>query len=156
MAKRLTHELTYDAPPERVLAMLHDPAFRAEVCEATGVLRHDVRVEGHHVVLEQWQSPQGIPSFATKFVGDEIHIVQDERWTPEGRGDITVTIPGKPGDMTGTAVLTPTGSGTVEQIDMTIKVGIPLVGGKIEGLIADLLLRALKVENRVGRAYLSR
>lgn len=149
------HELTYDAAPERVAAMLRDPAFREEVCEATGVIRHDVRVDGDHVVIEQWQSPQGIPSFATKFVGDEIHIVQDEHWDGlDGR--IAVTIPGKPGDMTGTAVLTAAGDGTVETVDMTIKVSIPLVGGKIEGLIADMLLKALKAENRVGRDYLSR
>lgn len=155
MAKRLVHELTYDAAPAQVAAMLRDPAFREEVCEAIGVIRHDVRVDGDHVVIEQWQSPQGIPSFATKFVGDEIHIVQDERWSGE-HGDVTVTIPGKPGDMKGTAVLTASGAGTVETVDMTIKVGIPLVGGKIEGLISDLLLKALKTEHRVGRAYLSR
>ena len=38
---------------------------------------------------------------------------------------------------------------------MTIKVNIPLVGGKIESLIADLLRKALKSENVVGRDYLS-
>ena len=36
---------------------------------------------------------------------------------------------------------------TAETVDLTIKVSIPLVGGKIEGLIADLLLKALKAEN---------
>ena len=45
---------------------------------------------------------------------------------------------------------------TTETVDLDIKVSIPLVGGKIEGLISDLLLKALKVENRVGRDYLSR
>ena len=39
---------------------------------------------------------------------------------------------------------------------MEIKVGIPLVGGKIESLIADLLPKALKAENNVGRDYLAR
>ena len=39
---------------------------------------------------------------------------------------------------------------------LTVKVNIPLVGGKLEGLIADLLLKALKAENKVGRDYLSR
>ena len=34
---------------------------------------------------------------------------------------------------------------------MKIRVGIPLVGGKIEDLIADLLRKALRAENRVGR-----
>jgi hypothetical protein len=157
MAKRLEHDLTYDAPPERVSAMLHDPGFRREVCEAIGVLRHDVTVEGGHVRIEQVQSPAGIPSFATKFVGEEIRIIQDEHWATPDRAGITVTIPGKPGDMSGTTTLSATADGgTVESVDMTVKVAIPLVGGKIEGLIADLLLKALKAENRVGRDYLSR
>ena len=38
---------------------------------------------------------------------------------------------------------------------MTIKVNIPLVGGKIESLIADLLRKALTSENAVGRDYLA-
>ena len=38
---------------------------------------------------------------------------------------------------------------------MEIRVSIPLVGGKIESLIADLLLKALKAENAVGRQYLT-
>jgi hypothetical protein len=82
--------------------------------------------------------------------------VQQESWTSATDADITVTIPGKPGEMTGTATLVESGGVTTETVDLTIKVSIPLVGGKIEGLISDLLLKALKVENRVGRDYLSR
>ena len=44
---------------------------------------------------------------------------------------------------------------TTERLEMTVKVNIPLVGGKIENLIADLLRKALKAENVVGRDYLS-
>jgi hypothetical protein len=36
-----------------------------------------------------------------------------------------------------------------------VKVNIPLVGGKIEGFISDMLLRALKAENKVGVRWLS-
>ena len=159
MSKRLVHEMTYDAPADRVLEMLADPAFREEVCDYQRVLRRTVTVEttgsGMDVVIDQFQSVKGLPSFATKLVGDEVNIVQRESWTGT-RGDIEVTIPGKPGDMKGTAVVVESGGVTTETVDLTIKVGIPLVGGKIEGLISDLLLKALKAENKVGRAYLDR
>lgn len=159
MSKRLVHEMTYDAPADRVLEMLADPAFREEVCDYQRVLRRTVTVEttesGMDVVIDQFQSVKGLPSFATKLVGDEVNIVQRESWTGT-RGDIEVTIPGKPGDMKGTAVVVESGGVTTETVDLTIKVGIPLVGGKIEGLISDLLLKALKAENKVGRAYLER
>lgn len=160
MSKRLTHEMVYDAPVEAVTAMLADPAFREEVCRYQGVLRQEISVErvGEtlHVTIDQWQSTAGVPSFAKKIVGEETNIVQKEIWTTPVLGDITVEIPGKPGDMTGTARVEERGGHTVETVDLTIKVGIPLVGGKIEGLISDLLLKALKAENKVGRDYLAR
>ena len=159
MSKRLVHEMAYDAPQDAVLAMLADPAFREEVCDYQRVLRKTVTIDsnpsGMTVVIDQFQSVQGLPSFATKLVGDDVNIIQRETWTG-GRGDIEVTIPGKPGDMKGSAVLAGSGEQTTEKVDMTIKVGIPLVGGKIEGLISDLLLKALKAEHKVGRDYLTR
>ncbi len=160
MAKRLVHEMAYDAPMSDVAAMLADPAFREEVCERQGVISAMVSIDsddaGMQVTIDQVQSARGIPSFARKFVGEEINIIQEESWSTPTEGDITVTIPGKPGEMTGTARLTQSGGTTTETVEMTIKVSIPLVGGKIEGLISDLLLDALQAENAVGRDYLSR
>lgn len=159
MSKRLVHEMAYDAPVERVLEMLADPAFREEVCDYQRVIRHDVTVTptdgGFDVRIDQYQAAEGIPSFAKKLVGDEINIVQTESWSGAS-GDVVVTIPGKPGDMTGTASVKASGSGSVETVDLTIKVNIPLVGGKVEGLVSDLLLKALKAEHKVGQKYLAR
>ena len=160
MAKQIRHELTYDAPLTDVAAMLADPAFRQEVCTYQGVLRSEVAVDQSGtntvVTIDQVQTAQGIPSFAAKFVGDEIRIVQTETWRSADHADVEVTIPGKPGEMTGTATLAESDGATTETVDLTIRVGIPLVGGKIEGLIGDLLVKALKAENAVGRDYLSR
>lgn len=162
MSKHLRHDLTYDAPLADVAAMLADPAFREQVCDEQRVLRHEVRVSGSasdgdlDVTLDQVQAAQGIPAFAKKFVGDEINIVQTEQWSSPERGDIRMRIPGRPGEMSGTAVLSESGGVTTETVDLDIVVKIPLVGGKIEGLVADLLLKALKAENRAGRAYLAR
>jgi hypothetical protein len=160
MTKRLVHELTYDAPMADVAAMLADPSFREDVCEEQGVERVMVSVDaddtGMQVTVDQVRSAEGIPSFARKLVGEEINIVQEETWTSPTEGDISATIPGKPGEMVGTARLTEHGGTTTETVEMTIKVNIPLVGGKVEQLIADLLLSALEAENKVGRDYLSR
>lgn len=162
MTKRIVHDLTYDAPLAEVAAMLADPKFREAVCDHLGVLRKTVTITGDaadgtlEVTLDQVQAADGVPSFARKFVGDEIHIVQSERWTSPAEGEIHVTIPGKPGEMKGTARLRESGGTTTETATMDIKVGIPLVGGKIEGLISEMLLQALQAENKVGRDYLSR
>ncbi|MBZ5735066.1 DUF2505 domain-containing protein [Nocardioides sp. TRM66260-LWL] len=159
MSKRIRHELTYDAPLADVAAMLADPAFRERVCAFQGVTRQTVAIDGSGagmtVSIDQVQPAKGIPAFATKFVGDEVNIVQQETWSTVDRAALTVTIPGKPGEMEGTVTLTEAGGVTTEVVDLEIKVRIPLVGSKIEGLIGDLLTKALRAENKVGREYLA-
>jgi hypothetical protein len=159
MSTRFSHDLTYDAPLAAVDAMLMDPSFRERASDAQGAIRRSVSIgeepDGVTVVVDQVQTAEGIPGFARKFVGDEINLVQTETWTDAENARVEVVIPGKPGEMTGTINLSESGGVTTERLEMTIKVNIPLVGGKIENLIADLLRKALKAENAVGRDYLS-
>ena len=159
MTKRITHDLTYGAPAAEVSAMMGDRAFRERVCEDTGALRHDVTVQadgaGKRVRIEQVQTAQGLPSFATKIVGDEITTVQVERWTSVDHADVDVSIPGKPGEMQGTVDLAGSGERTVETVDMEVTVRVPLVGGKMETFVADMLTKALDTEHRAGVEWLS-
>jgi hypothetical protein len=160
MATRLVQDLVYEAPIDRVSAMLADPAFREEVCVEIGARSHDVTVDGDATAKKvriQMQLPtEGIPSFAKKFVGSTTEVVQAEDWSSASHGDITVTIPGKPGEMVGTAVLTEQDGVTTETVDLEIRVRIPLVAGKIENLISGLLSKSLTAEHRVGQRYLAR
>lgn len=154
MATRVTRELEYDAPADRVREMLLDPSFREQVADAQRVLRRTVHVDGTDVRIELVHASAGVPAFATKFVGDEITIVQEESWSGTS-ADVRIAIPGKPGEMSGTARLAENDGTTVESVDLTVKVNIPLVGGKIEKLIAGLLGKALSAEHRVGRDWLA-
>jgi hypothetical protein len=160
MATRLSYDLTYHAGLTEVGEMLMDPAFREEVCDAQGAIRRTGTVTpeggGMKVVIDQAMKAEGLPGFARKFIGDEINLVQSEQWSDIETGTVDVVIPGKPGQMRGTIRLRESGGTTTETVEMEIKVSIPLVGGKIESLIADLLRKALKVENSVGRDYLGR
>ncbi len=157
MATRLSKQLHYDASVDAVAAMLAHPTFREAVLETQRVLRGSVSIEGSQVRIEQVQSAGRIPSFAKKFVGDEITIVQTESWTTPGAAEVRLAIPGKPSDIAGSATLAPgVSGGTVETIDLSIKVAIPLVGGKIEKLIAELFERALDKEHAAGIAWLAR
>lgn len=154
MSRRVVKELAYAASVEEVAAMLADPAFRERVLERQRVVRGTVSIDGDQVRIEQVQAAGGIPSFARKFAGDEIAIHQQERWLTPTSGDITITIPGKPGEMKGTAVLTEADGVTTETVDLDVSVRIPLVGGKIEGLIADMLSKAMDKEHEVGVEWL--
>jgi hypothetical protein len=160
MPTRLVQDLVYEAPLDRVSAMLADPGFRKEVCAEIGARSHDVSIDGDasakQVRIEMQLPTEGIPSFAKKFVGDTTDVVQAESWRDAAHGDITVTIPGKPGEMAGTAVLTEKDGVTTETVDLQITVRIPLVAGKIEKLISGLLSKSLTAEHRVGQRYLAR
>ena len=113
------------------------------MCRAGGALAHDVTITpdgaGMTVVVDQTLPADGIPAFATKFVGSEIQVVQTETWTSPREAALDLVIPGKPGHLRGTITLTESGTETVEAVAGDLKVSIPLVGGKLESLIADLL-----------------
>ena len=158
--KRINEELRYDgATLAQVHEMLADPAFREKVCEYQHVSRHDVSIDsagqGMSVRIDQVQKARGLPGFAKKFVGDEINIVQSEHWTSREKGNIHIVIPGKPGEMSGTAMLTEDPDGTTETVNLSVKVNIPLAGGTIEGLVADILVKALRAEHHVGVDWLA-
>lgn len=161
MSTRIVHELKYDAPLADVAAMLADPAFRNEVCVDQRATKHSVSIEGVQgdpmkVQIAYSQPTDRVPGFAKKFVGSETDIVQSETWTSPEHGDIHVTIPGKPGELVGTAVLTETDGVTTETVTLDITVRIPLVAGKIEALIGKIFGSAMRAENRTGVAWLAR
>ena len=158
--KKLSHELRYDgATPDQVYAMLADADFREAVCAYQRFPRRTVTItpggNGMSVSVDQYRPADEVPSFARKFVGAEINIVQEEQWASATDAALTVTIPGKPGDMRGTVHLEAADGGTTETVQVNVKVNIPLVGGKIEDLISGLLLKALKAENKVGVTWLA-
>ncbi len=151
--------MTYDAALADVSAMLDDPAYRDRVMHAQGGVSgtFEITTDGEitTAVVDQVQPAAGLPSFATKFVGSEINIVQREEWSSAEYADLHVTIPGKPGKMVGSISLVEDGGTTTETVAGEITVNIPLVGGKLEKLIADMLRKALRAEEQVARDYLA-
>lgn len=158
--RSFSHEMRYDgATPDQVYAMLADPEFRVRVCEYQRYHRHDVTITpqgaGMTVSVDQHRPADEVPSFAQKFVGDEINVHQRENWSSPTDAVLEVEIPGKPGHMKGTVHLAGDADGTTETVAVDVKVSIPLIGGKIEGMIAEMLVKALRAENKVGRQWLA-
>jgi Protein of unknown function (DUF2505) len=155
---RFRHELPYDAGPDEVFEMLADPAFREKVSAALDVVSADVSVErsgdGFTMTNDQVQRTEGLPSFAKKFAGDTTRAIQVEEWPDRSGGSLRIDAPGKPSSIHGTIALEPAGSGTTEVVELEIKVKVPLVGGKLEGLLEDQLRRGMDVEHEVGKAWL--
>lgn len=155
----IRHELKYDASPDQVYAMLGDPAFREKVCQAQLATTCTVDIDhsgtARSVVVDQTRPSEGIPGFARKIVGDQIRIVQKEDWADHTGARLHVTIPGKPGELTGTIRLEGDDAATVETVEGDLKVSIPLLSGKLEKLIAEMLDEAMQAEQTVARAWLA-
>jgi hypothetical protein len=158
--KRVSHTLTYPAATvDDVYAMFADPAYRRAVADYQRVQGFSCDVtqagSGMRVRLEQAHGTDRIPGFARKLVGDEIRFVQQETWTSPASCDLHVTIPGKPGEMTGTEILAQSGDDVVQTVDLSVKVPMPIVGGKVEDLIAGFVGKAFAAENKVGVKWLA-
>jgi uncharacterized protein YndB with AHSA1/START domain len=151
-------ELSYDASPDEVFAMLSDPAFREQVAEAQEVVSVEVRLtpteDGFSLVSDQVQNTQGLPAIAKKIAGDTTRAVIEEEWGSRTSGSVSITAPGKPTSADGTIRLAPDGDGTVEIVELDVRVKVPLVGGKLEKLMADSIEEGYRVEHTVGRAWL--
>lgn len=157
--KRVSHTLTYRGTTvETVYGMFADSAFRKAVGDAQRVIDFSCDITpsgaGMEVRLEEAHGTDRIPSFAQKLVGNEIRFIREESWTAPSGADVQVTIPDKPAEMTGSTSLTQTGDDVIQQIDLDVKVSIPLVGGKLEGLVADFVRKAFDAENKVGVKWL--
>jgi uncharacterized protein YndB with AHSA1/START domain len=155
---KLRHEITYDAPLADVFAMLSDPAFRKRSADAMGVISADVSINakgaGISVKIDQVQPTEGVPSFAKKFAGSTTRAVQTEEWDSPSGGTISIQTPGKPTSINGTLSLTTSGTTTTETLEVEVKVKVPLIGGKLESLMADLVTKGMDKEHAAGVAWL--
>lgn len=155
---KFEHTSTYQAPSIEVYAMLTDPAFREKVCSYVKAPDFTVEVTvGPPLVVEvtQEQPVRNVPAFATKVVGDAVVIRQIETWVGTTEAELDLTIPGKPGQLSGSINLIESDGVTRYAIDGELKVKIPLIGGKLESVIEGLLKAFLVAEAEVGTAWLA-
>lgn len=156
---KFRHELSYDAPPARVFAMLADPEFRRRSGEAMEVISADVRLDrdgdGFTLVIDQQQNTKDLPGFARAIAGESTHVIQREVWESAAGGTLVIESPGLPITTSGTIRLEPRGAGTTEVVELEIKVKLPLIGGKLEKLMADKVTEGMDLERGVGVAWLA-
>jgi uncharacterized protein YndB with AHSA1/START domain len=152
---KLRHENVYDAPATEVYEMLVDPAFRRKVAAATDAVSCDAAFGGGKLVVREEQAVKGVPSFAKKFVGESTTAIHTEVWTAGTSATFEVETPGKPTHITGTVTLDERDGRTTHVYDLDVKASVPLVGGKLEKLVADLTAQGFDREHSVGVAWLA-
>jgi hypothetical protein len=132
---------------ETVFATLTDESWPQHKAERLGdgsrVERREATPDGGLLLVVSRELPSGVPSFLERFLPADGRVLQTDDWGPDQGGERggvwKVEIPGAPARLGGTLHLeaVPQGSRYTIQGEVTVKV--PLIGGKAEKFIAEMV-----------------
>ncbi|MBB1509155.1 DUF2505 domain-containing protein [Tessaracoccus sp. MC1756] len=155
----LDYTHTYAADPERVVGLLRNEDFIADVAVHAGATEHSVDITPDATTLIM---SLPVPATIAKFIGSSMKLKQVFRFgdvAADGsvRGTVDVDVPGMPVDVTADAEMLPQGDGTTQgRYTGDLKVKIPLVGKKVEAQVEPYIRDAFAGLERRAADWLSR
>ncbi|MBB4962732.1 DUF2505 domain-containing protein [Saccharothrix violaceirubra] len=162
MARRIEHLTSFAHPVGEVYSALVDEGHLRDRLGALGGKGGEVLAFTSDGATTSYRLRQGVdasklPSVARGVLGGDLVIDRAEAWTAAGRtGTVEVTVGGVPGQVDGTITLSEDGTGTKLALTGQVKVSIPLLGGKLESLIADQVVELLDRETAFTDGWLDR
>ncbi|TQR87868.1 DUF2505 domain-containing protein [Mycobacterium hodleri] len=164
MPRSFDMEVDYDGTVEQIHRAFGDQSYWLERLAESGADEATLNSitsgadGGVDVVTTQTMRADRLPGVVAQFHRGDLSFVREEVWTPvrDGKATATVkgTIPGAPATLSGTVVLSPTGSGSRLEFTATVEVRIPLVGGKVESFIGSQLVGLLAAEQNFTTAWI--
>jgi Protein of unknown function (DUF2505) len=152
-------------PADEVYATMVDPDYLRARLERIGgpgadLLEHSADVQGARYRLRLGLDAKDLPSAVRSVLPGNLTIERNERWTRQdsGRylGDVDVTIPGAPASATGGMRLRDLPEGGSElNVRADVRVSVPLIGGKIEGVVGEQVQRLLAAETAFTQEWLA-
>jgi hypothetical protein len=161
---KFAHQMTYAAPVPAVYAMLTDPKFQERRCAAGNPLDSSSSVDhaddgGATIHLMRLLSVN-LPGMLQKLAGDKIRLTETQTWAggpadaDRRDGRLEVRIHGQSGGVDGRLTMQGTDAQTTVGLEADIKINVPLVGGKIENYVAEMLGKFLAKDEELGTAWL--
>jgi hypothetical protein len=157
-------EHPYDAAPDVVFAMMTTPEFIRAKLVATEALEYDVvecseTPDGGFRVVTTRTVQADIPSFARKIFKPTNAMTQTEEWTTAATGtreaSWRIEPKGVPVSTAGTSRLESADGATVQHIIGSIKVSVPLIGGRLERFVYDQASKTMQIEHEFGQRWLA-
>jgi hypothetical protein len=138
--KKKTH--TFDAPIEKVWAMVTDPASHVAKAERAGhdnveIVEEEVDETGILIRIARDVTLE-LPGFAKKVLSPKNHIISTDEWRDQGDGTYGGTFGtkfkgGAPIDLAGTTLIAPEGDDkTRYEVEIEVSVKVPMLGKKLE------------------------
>ena len=113
---------------------------------------------GMKAVTRQGVEAQYLPGAVRRVAPNGVTIERTETWDGGGngryRGTVDASVGGFPGSLRGSTALRDRAGGSELLLDGTVKVSIPLLGGKIEDVIIEQVGRLLRLEAEFAARWL--
>ncbi|MCS7483044.1 DUF2505 domain-containing protein [Umezawaea endophytica] len=161
MARRIEHHTTSTWPVQDVFQALVDERYLRDRLAVLGGTDAQLVSFSSANGKTSYQLKQGVPaehlpSVAKSLLGGDLVIHRTEVWTAAGTtGTVEVTLNGVPGRLDGTIVLAGDAGGSRTTLTGQVKVSIPLMGGKLEAMIAEQVSALLDKENEFTTEWLA-
>ena len=115
------------------------------------VVDRQATAEGGVLLVVSRTLPRGAPGFVERFLPADGRLVQSDRWEGGAPGEArsgtwSVALPGAPATLGGTMRLDPAGTGTRYAVDGQVEVRVPLIGGKAERYVAEMVGKLARKE----------
>lgn len=166
MARQIEHRSTSTHPAERVYATMVDRDYLdARLARiggpGAGVLEYSADPDGARYRLRHGLDAKDMPAIVRNVLSGDIVIERTESWTrtEPGRyvGDSRVDIHGTPASAVGGMRLRDVGTGGSELVVRTeVTVKVPLIGGTIEGIVAEQVMSLLAAETAFTQRWLEK
>lgn len=159
MPSRFEHRATFAATADAVFSTLVDEAFltaRLRDIGGKGAALLDHRVEGDTAAyrLRQGVDASRLPGAVKSIINGDLVVEREERWHgSESAGKATIS--GVPAHITSRGQLTARGTGCELLTRAEVKVSIPLIGGKIEKVVAEQVTKLLAAEAEYAEKWLA-
>jgi hypothetical protein len=159
MARRIEHHTTSPHSAEKVFDALVDETYLRDRLAEIGGTNAELVMFTTTAVRTSYQLRQGVPaehlpSMAKSLLGGDLVIQRIENWAALA-GTVEVTLGGVPGRLDGAFTITDNGSGSKLTLTGEVKVSIPLMGGKLEKLIAEQVAVLLDKESEFTSEWLA-
>jgi hypothetical protein len=137
--------VTFDYPdsPGEVAALLQDQVYLRHRSELAGERNIEVRVTPEHGgtrVTVAREKTLDVPAFARVAVGSANRAVESTLWRSDGDrwlAEYTIGVSGLPIKSQGRSVLAPSPRGCKYTSTFEVSARIPLIGGRLEALVAE-------------------
>ena len=165
MSRQIDFRSVSAHPADEVYATMVDPDFLRARLEriggpGAGLLDHSADGGGARYLLRLGLDAKDLPSVVRSVLPGDLTIERNERWTRQDSGrylaDVDVTIPGTPASATGGMRLRDLPDGGSElAVRADVRVSVPLIGGKIEGVVGEQVQKLLAAETAFTEAWLT-